>query len=274
MKSILLGLDDSEYTASAIELAIQWGRQFDCLVVGLGVIDEPKLRGEHHVEGGRVDAVFDQLVSSARRRVEGLLESFTLRCSEAQVSHKLLEDVGSPAERILLEAQRYDLVMLGQQTYFHFQTQSRPCKTLENVLRVAPRPVVAVPKTIQEGSGILIAYDGSLQSVRTLYTFVTTGLQTVGDVTVLNVHTGSHVESAKTTDRAVEFLGFHGVRAKAQQIASTESPGKVILDEVARQDAGLLVMGAYGQPRITEFLVGSTTRTALDECPVPVLLYH
>jgi nucleotide-binding universal stress UspA family protein len=33
-------------------------------------------------------------------------------------------------------------------------------------------------------------------------------------------------------------------------------------------------MGAYGQPVLREFIVGSATRKALEECPVPLFLYH
>jgi nucleotide-binding universal stress UspA family protein len=48
----------------------------------------------------------------------------------------------------------------------------------------------------------------------------------------------------------------------------------MILEKVRRRGAGLLVMGAYGQPVLREFFVGSVTRTALGECPVPLFLYH
>jgi nucleotide-binding universal stress UspA family protein len=48
----------------------------------------------------------------------------------------------------------------------------------------------------------------------------------------------------------------------------------VILETVQMRDAGLLVMGAYGQPVLREFFLGSTTRTILEKCPVPVFLYH
>jgi nucleotide-binding universal stress UspA family protein len=33
-------------------------------------------------------------------------------------------------------------------------------------------------------------------------------------------------------------------------------------------------MGAYGQPVLREFFLGSTTRTMLEKSPVPTLLYH
>jgi nucleotide-binding universal stress UspA family protein len=34
------------------------------------------------------------------------------------------------------------------------------------------------------------------------------------------------------------------------------------------------VMGAYGQPALREFFLGSVTRRMLTECPVPLFLFH
>ena len=48
----------------------------------------------------------------------------------------------------------------------------------------------------------------------------------------------------------------------------------MILEQIGRLNAGLLVMGAYGQPVLREFFLGSVTRTLLQETPVPLLLFH
>ena len=55
---------------------------------------------------------------------------------------------------------------------------------------------------------------------------------------------------------------------------SGHPPAEVILETVRMVDAGLLVMGAYGQPVLREFFLGSATRTMLEKSPVPVFLYH
>ena len=55
---------------------------------------------------------------------------------------------------------------------------------------------------------------------------------------------------------------------------SSARAADVILDQVQQLDAGLLVMGAYGQPVLREFFLGSVTRKVLEECPVPLFLYH
>ena len=57
-------------------------------------------------------------------------------------------------------------------------------------------------------------------------------------------------------------------------LESSAPPAKVILEQIGRLNAGLLVMGAYGQPGLREFFLGSVTRTLLQETPVPLLLFH
>lgn len=44
VRSILIGLDGSVYSCSALQLGICWTQRFDALLVGLGVIDEPTIR--------------------------------------------------------------------------------------------------------------------------------------------------------------------------------------------------------------------------------------
>jgi len=48
----------------------------------------------------------------------------------------------------------------------------------------------------------------------------------------------------------------------------------LLLREVTRRKAALLVMGAHGRSAITELIFGSTTREVVNGCPVPVFLTH
>jgi nucleotide-binding universal stress UspA family protein len=276
MRGILLGLDGSAYGEAAVELGVRWAKRFNALLVGLAVVDEPTIRRPEPVPLGA--GAFKQhrdetLMADARRRVRELLGRFSVRCAQESVSAKVLEDTGVPHEQILLEAQRYDAILLGKQTYFHFQTQTGPCETLTKVLRSAPRPVVTVPEQPGEGKSIVVAYDGSLQAARALQAFEASGLHALGEVHVAAVDP-VRVEAAVRADRARDFLERHGVRVRPLAIESSASPGEVLLEQVRKLDAGLLVMGAYGRAKIVEFFLGSVTRTILKEASVPVFLYH
>lgn len=276
IRSILVGLDGSTFSGSAIALAIQFARQFDAMVVGLGVVDEPRIRQGDFVPLGasaykeRADNI---RLAQATRKVDQILEQFSLRCSEAGVASKVLEDVGAPHEQIVREAQRYDIIVLGQQTYFHFATQETPCETLKTLVKNSPRPVVTVPEKLSEGKAILIAYDGSIQAARALQTFQAIAYNGVAPIHVISV-AAEHVEACRHLDHAREFLAFHDIQSTPHPIVSSAAVAQALLQHIGPLDIGLVVMGAYGQPTLREFFFGSVTQTFLKECPVPLFLYH
>jgi nucleotide-binding universal stress UspA family protein len=276
VRSILVGVDGSAFSSSALELGIRWARQFNALLVGLGVVDEPTICRAEMVPLGasHYKEHSDEVrLGRARRQVEQFLERFALRCVEAGVAFKLLEDTGLPYAKIVLEAQRYDLVVLGQQTYFHFATQEGPDETLTQVLKNTPRPVIAVPETLGDTTPVMVAYDGSVQAARALHAFQASGLAASQEVHVVSVGT-DHVEAGRHADRAVEFLRFHEVQAIAHVFSPSPSTAETILEQAGQLHAGLLVMGCYGQPTLREFFLGSVTRTVLKQTRVPLFLYH
>ena len=283
LRSILVGLDGSDYSKSAVEVGIYLARKTGALLVGLGVVDEPTIRdAEPSLIGGGVPyaepVLYRERIASARREVEHFLSQFSLRCAQAGVSCKVLEDVGMPHEQIELEAQRYDLIVLGRQTRFHFETQEGYDDTVRRVLRNSPRPVITVPARLdlnpeELGHTVLVAYDGSLQAARALQAFQNSGLAGVLPTVVMTVDTDPK-RAARATERAIDYLRLHDIKANSWPITTTESPASTILAAAAEQQSMLIVMGAYGHPILREFFLGSVTRTLLAESPVPLFLYH
>jgi nucleotide-binding universal stress UspA family protein len=278
LQSILVGVDGSCDSLPAIELALDWAKRFDCLLVGVGVVDEPAIHGPRADSPIRPSyrAAYEQLLAENRRNVDNSLEQLAIRCAEKSVACKLLEDEGVPSERILTEMQRYDLLLLGRKTHFAHGSERHPCQTLEQVLRNTPRPVVVVPKrpAVSECAGTLVAYDGSVQSARALQAFLASGLSVLSPVQVITIDHDSKLKAARIADRAIEFLRFHGVDASPLPVRSSAAPGKLFTTRAAQEHAALIVMGAYGESRLREFFSGSPTCTALKESCVPMFLYH
>jgi nucleotide-binding universal stress UspA family protein len=212
-------------------------------------------------------------VQDARKRVHELVEGFTLNCRKAGVTCRVLESAGRPSDQIALESQRYDLILLGQQTYFDFETRSDPDDTLHQLLRRSPRPIVTAPRGLPAGESVLIAYDGSLQAARTLQTFVSLELHGAQAVHVISVHR-YRPEAAWSAERAVEYLGMHKIAAHSHPIVSAESPAEVLLERAQALDGGLMVMGAFGKSMFHELVFGSVTRTILDQATLPLFLFH
>jgi nucleotide-binding universal stress UspA family protein len=276
LRSILVGLDGSAYSAAAVDLGIRWAQHSGAVLVGLGIIDAPTICKPQPVPLGASaykvhhDAT---LLADADHKVQQFLEHCAQRCAEAGVACQLLQDTGLPAEHILMEAPQYDLIMLGQHTFFHFETQEKPDTTLSVVVKQSPCPVVAVPATLPEGQAVIIAYDGSPHATRALHMFQTLGLASAYDVHVVCVD-AQQKHAACCAERAVAFLQGHNIVAQAHVCATSASPAHVLLEHVQQLKASLLVMGSSARSPLREFFGDSMTRTMLRASPVPIFFYH
>jgi nucleotide-binding universal stress UspA family protein len=217
---------------------------------------------------------YEARLADVRGKVEHLLEQFAARCAAAGAKHQEIQAVGSPHEVLEREAQSCDLLLLARSAHFRFTAQADDRdETLKTVLRNAARPIVVVPATECPAGPVVIAYDGSLQAARALAACQATGLAETGQVHILCVAPNGTTATGHL-QRARQFLRYHQIEAVGHVLEPSAPPARLILEQVRRREAGLLVMGAYGQPVLREFFVGSVTRTALGECPVPLFLYH
>jgi nucleotide-binding universal stress UspA family protein len=275
LRSILIGLDGSNDGEAAVELGLAWAKEHDALAVGVSIVDESGiLISEQAMFASGYDRpIVEPLVEAARHHSRVILEQFTGRCHQLHVQCRALSESGTPYVQLLEEAQRCDLVVLGQQTHFEYGWRDQADETLARVLKDSPRPVVAVPRSAISGEVVMVAYDGSLQASRALYAFESSGLARSRAVYVLSV-APSRADAALHASRAVEFLRNHDIKAVDLPVETRLRPAEVILHEIRRRDTGLLVMGAYGQSTLREFFIGSVTRTVLEESPVAVFCHH
>jgi nucleotide-binding universal stress UspA family protein len=281
LRTILIGLDGSRSCAAAREVGIRWAKQHQAMLFGVGIVDQPTISAVEPVGAvggvpGR-DAVYyvgyGERLAQTRAQVRSMLEGFASQCIEAVVPCSVHEVDGSPAEQLRLEAQRHDLVLLGRETHFHFATQEKPDQTLRRLLKDGSRPVVSVPEDAGQGRNVIVAFDGSPQASRALYAFVASGLGL--DVTIEVVSVSAFAEEAEqTAGRAVQFLRSHGLDASTYTAESEVPPADILLTRSRLCDAGLIVMGAYGQKAIKEFVFGSVTRTVLEQSSIPVFCFN
>jgi len=273
LKSILIGLDGSHYSQVALELGLQWAKRCEAVLVGLGIVDEPTIRSHEPVPIGggvfRMERDKDR-IAEARGKVERFLDSFNEQCDRAGVSCKVIDEAGLPFAEILRQSHRYDLVLLGHETHFHFETHDKADETLWRVLRRDSRPVAIAPPQLEPGSSVVLAYDESPQADRALQAFQASGLDFGEEVVVLCIGT-TEEQAGGQAEEAVEYLQSHGIRAASCPRMSSAPTGQIILEEVRNRRARLLVMGVSKHSTLRDLLLGGVTKTVLRESPAPVL---
>ena len=274
LKTMLVSLDGSTCSFTATTLALDWARQFDARLLGLGIMDEASIYRPEPVPlgaGAYKKAQDEARMADAHRRVAGFVADFRARAAVAGVHAEVLEERGEPAERILFEAQRADVVILGRETHFNFETPERRGATLAQVVRSSPRPMVVVPQTLPEGTGVLVAYGGGREAARTLQLFALLGLAAGETLDVMTVHRDS-AEARAIARAAGDFLAAHGVIHRVHTVGSCAAPAEVLLEEVESRRPRLLVLGAHREHPLRDLFARSVTRAVLRSCPVPMFV--
>ena len=274
LRSALVALDGSDYSKAAVALGLDWAVRFGARLTGLGILDEPSIHRPEPVPLGASaykKECDEALFARAHHRVLDLLADFRRQAEAAGVRCDVLEEVGAPADRILREAQRADVVLLGRETHFRFETHDRPDPTLSVVLRQSPRPLVVVPHEPSQGRGVVVAYGGGREGARTLQTFQLLGLAAGEEIEVVSVNRDG-AEAEAIAHLAGDFLSAHDAPHRLHPIVSRHPAVDVLLEEVRQRRPRLLVMGAHGHHPMRDLFATSVTRAILRTCPVPVFI--
>jgi len=279
IKRILVPLDPSPYTQSAIELACAIGRAHHAELTGLVILDIPGIEksigpvpigGMHfaeHLEKTKVD--------DARRRIRALLERFAQTCQKEGLSHAEAQFQGEPSKRIITESMFYDLVVMGVRTFFHFETQEGPGESLEEVLDHTATPICGVPEDLalpripKENLRVLLPFDGSVPAVRALHRLAQLAIRDVTEATVLMSHEDRNF-AGHFLDGAEAYL--HARSFKAIETHWTSKEIEEVVDKEYLDWAHLVFLGTSSHKGLLEFMLGSLTKHLIKAARKPVVI--
>ena len=271
VRSMSVGISGTRFSQAAAAHAIELAKKYRASLLGVAILDVAALCPPESVPLGagafkqeRDEAVLER----AREEVDRLLAQFARNCAAAGVACRTMKLEGDPAEALVVESQRVDLLVVGKK-HLKEEGWEETSHTLRSILHHAARPVVCVPEKPTGGGCALVAFDGSLQSARTLQLFVASGMAAGRELHLLTIAD----DAPAAAERGLEFLHVHGLQVDSH-LEEGDHPAGQILQTAARIDAGLIVMGAYGQPRIREFIFGSVTKAVLRDTSIPLFLYH
>jgi nucleotide-binding universal stress UspA family protein len=277
IQRILVCIEGSPSGERAVELGVDLARQLSAEIGGLAIIDEPDIRSgaASGIGGSSYKRQRDEaLMEDAHRQVERWLASFSERCRAAGVRGSPLEETGRPAVTILDEMEKHDLVLMGRDANFRFETAASDARTRDAILHRARKPVLVVPEgPAVESPRVMAAFDGSSASKRALRSFAESGLEHGSEVHVASVDDDG-ATAWEIASRGVAILTEHGLKAEPQNLVSVLPIADALLKERERLGARMIVMGAYAHSRFSELVWGSVTRELVEKTPVPLYLHH
>jgi nucleotide-binding universal stress UspA family protein len=76
----------------------------------------------------------------------------------------------------------------------------------------------------------------------------------------------------ETAQRGAELARDSGLEAEGLAVADDITPAQTLVRLARERDAQALLLGAHGQGRLSEVILGSTTRAVTREAPCPVVV--
>jgi nucleotide-binding universal stress UspA family protein len=273
---ILLLLGETNSSVVARRYAFQLAQEKGAELAGLAGIDlsyiEAPMMGRAGTTSYRIN-LEEQLKRQAEAGRSRLHQAFAEECRNTGIALEWLSFDGDPIGTLYLATETRDLVVTGHDTAFHGNIREQLPDMIAKLLTMSPRPVIVCGDETPPQGDVLVAYDGSLPSMRALQLFALLRLRAESTVHVTAIDPDQET-AARRAAGAANYLRSHGYAALSTPVATSVDPTEVIRIEAADRRIELLVMGAYGRNGWRERLFGSTTSKLVESPPCAIFLYH
>jgi len=150
---------------------------------------------------------------------------------------------------------------------------------LGNVVLTTGLPCITVPPGTTAAFGldcIALAWNGSSEAIRAIHAALPLIMRARRVVLLHGEHRHPFSEIGWRPEFDLrDYLQRHGIHVEEQPLpTSGDEAGEALLDATSKLGADMLVMGAYGRTRFSEWVFGGATRHVLGNASIPVLMRH
>lgn len=275
IKNILVPLDGSDHSKSALEYGLWMADKFSGTLFGQHVIDTVSIEGTffHDISGSLGFEPYLDFSTKMREVLEergkAILGEFSQRCTQRGIRHEAFLDMGIIPNEICERAKVTDLVVLGHRGINEGFSTGLLGGTAESVTRRSPRPVFVSTRKFKEIEHPLLAYDGSQRASSAMESAAEFCTRLRLPLTLLYVPKEEKI-GEKVLQGARSYLASYGIEVRYE--LARGYPEQKIVDYLVNFNYDLLFIGAYGHRRIIEMVLGSTTEYVLRKSPCPVFL--
>jgi nucleotide-binding universal stress UspA family protein len=269
--SILVPMDLNSENERRVGVAVSLADRFSSRLFGVAAQPVP---GPLYFEAPAPNV--DTIVALEERRITEELKKAEAVFRRVASRHDRLEwrhAIAFPDDFVLKHARSADLIVAGSRPRGD-QTHSEMRVDPGDLVLNAGRPILFVPPNVGDlaGKRIVVGWKDTREARRAVMDSLPL-LKRADDVFVISIDHQEASDDALTDVAA--YLACHGVNAhtRAQPISSI-SVGDELIRIAERENADLIVCGAYGHSRAREWVLGGVTRDLLDHAPVCCLMAH
>jgi len=270
ISTILVATDGSEASSTVERFGVGLTARLKTRLLGISVAEDRIARGFQDDGLNVVPPSPDELAQYLKQRAAAASRRLGERASAEGVEHACDAVDGIADDRIVERGQQADITLLGRDGQGAPSHTGLIGSTVNGVIRKTARAALVVPGTAQLSGPILLAFDSSPGSRigAKLAVQIATRL---GEPIHVFVDSKDKGRAAARFEEVRTIVGTLPVPVR--EISSTLGrPDVKIVDSAREVRASLIVMGAYGRNRITDYFLGSNSAAVVRTSPIAVLL--
>jgi len=252
---------DAGVLAAAAALAEPFGAELAGVYAPADVADLMPWMGEGFMGGVQVTAV--QSLKDAATEGEKVART---QFDANPYGRKVFTALSSPVwSALAMEGRLSDVVVFDDPTA---KGRGPLAETFQQIVADEQRPTLVAREGFKTNGCVAVAWDGGKEASRAMRTALPL-LQKASRVVILS----APASSARYFDpaRLQGFLGDRDIQAELHIISETGEPAPLLLAAARSVAADVMVVGAFGHPRLQEFIFGGATRTFLNAANAPSL---
>jgi nucleotide-binding universal stress UspA family protein len=255
---------DAAVIEAAAVIAAPFGAEVCAVFAPADVADLMPWMGDGFMGGVQVAAV-ESLKEAAAEGAKAARDAF-----EASVyANKSFVALDSPVwSSLSMQARLSDLVVFDNDSA---RARGPLGAAFQQMIAAEQRPVLVARPGLDPGGVMAVAWDGGKEASRAMRTALPL-LQRAKAVHVVACRSASPREFDLGALEA--FLAARGVNARSTLVEGSGEVGGQLLKAARELGAGLFVAGAYGHPRLQEFIFGGATRAFLNADAPSLFLSH
>jgi nucleotide-binding universal stress UspA family protein len=272
MKKVILAFDGSNFSEAAFEFARRLNEIEPVLLTGV-FLPQAELYNLWSYADGVGGLYIPILESRENDLVKESIDLFKKRCQRNDIDFRIHDDFYDFAIPELKKESRYaDLLIIGSEKFYENSGTHSPNQFLQNALHDVQCPVLLVPEIFEFPENIILAYDGSEDSVFAIKQFAYLLPQLTKKETFLLFVSEDPDEEFPDKIQIEELAARHFKKLTLWKLHI--NPKKDLRKWLLDRSTSLLVSGSYGRSGISQMFSRSFMKDVIADHRLPVFIAH
>ena len=277
MKDILIYTENFQDWSPAVSYAAGLAATLDAMLTGVYVFASPMASMPPYDAPG-VMANLLETIQELENDAFAAGDSFVARANQSGARRATWQVATGYLPGVLERIGNWQDLLVIERTA---NASSGNTTAVSHIVLTAGLPCITLPPGYEKSFSLdclVLAWNGSVEAVRAIHTALPLILHAKRVVLLqgeLRPEFNVNQIGWRPEFDISRYLRKHGVEFELQAlVTSGHEAGRALLDAASKHGADLLVMGAWGRTRFSEWMLGGATHHVLNHADIPVLMRH